>query len=241
MKGFVHSIETFGTVDGPGIRFVLFLKGCPLRCLYCHNPDTWYVGGAKEYEVKEIIDLYLKNINFYKNGGITVSGGEPLMQIDFIIELFMKAKEYNIHTCIDTSGISFVKEKLETFNLLLRYTDLFLVDIKELENNDHIKLTGESNENILNFIDFLDNNKKEFWIRHVVLYNYTFNKNKLVLLGNYLKKYKYLKKIQLLPYHDMGKIKYKNLKMDYILKDIKPTSKEDIKLAYEYLRIGLLN
>ena len=142
MNGYIHSIETFGTVDGPNIRLVVFTKGCPMRCLYCHNPDTWTCDNAKEMSPEEILQIYEKNKVYYSNGGITISGGEPLMQIDFVIDLLSKAKALGIHTCVDTSGILFNENNLEKFNQLINYVDLFLLDIKHIDDDKHIKLTG---------------------------------------------------------------------------------------------------
>ena len=162
MFGLIHSIETFGTVDGPGIRLVIFLKGCPMRCLYCHNPDTWTMENAIKMTSSEILEIYNRNKSFYANGGITVTGGEPLLQIDFLIDLFKKAKKENIHTCIDTSGISFKKEEIEKYDELMRYTDLVMLDIKHIDLKKHIELTSQSNEAILEFSKYLDEKKFQF-------------------------------------------------------------------------------
>lgn len=232
MKGLVHSIETFGTVDGPGIRFVLFLKGCPLRCKYCHNPDTWTTSGAQELEVNDIVSRVLKYKGYYGDkGGITVSGGEPLVQIDFIIELFKELKKYNINTAVDTSGYMFnpdneenVKKHLE----LNKYTDLFLLDIKHIDPIEHVELTGVKNDNTLAYAKFLSNNGKDMWIRHVVVPGITLNDVYLLKLKEFIDTLNTVKKIDVLPYHTMGEVKYNNLGIDYPLRGVKAPTKEEI-------------
>ena len=173
MIGKIHSFYAGGTVDGPGIRFVIFLKGCPLRCLYCHNPDTWTQDNALEYEAEDVVKEALKYKGYFKTGGgVTISGGEPLMQIDFVIEVFKLLKENDVHTALDTSGIYFDKnnpEILKKFDELNKYTDLFLLDIKHIDDNEHIKLTGKSNKNVLDFANYLSDNNKKMWIRHVLV------------------------------------------------------------------------
>ncbi len=232
MKGLVHSFETFGTVDGPGIRFVLFLKGCPLRCKYCHNPDTWSMDGAKEYEVSDIVSRVLKYKGYYGDkGGITVSGGEPLVQIDFVIELFKELKKHNINTAVDTSGFMFNPNNEESVNKhieLNKYTDLFLLDIKHIDPNGHIDLTGVKNDNTLAYAKFLSDNNKDMWIRHVVVPGYTLNDEYLIRLKEFIDTLNTVKKIDILPYHTMGEVKYNNLGIEYPLKGVKTPSKEEI-------------
>ena len=158
MKGYIHSTESFGTVDGPGIRFVVFMQGCPLRCLYCHNPDTWDKEKGKETTADELLTEYNKNREFYKRGGITVTGGEPLLQLDFVTELFRKSKEQGIHTCLDTSGIVFNKnsaEQVSRFDELIKHTDLVMLDIKHIDPEKHKTLTGSQNSNVLDFAEYL--------------------------------------------------------------------------------------
>ena len=154
MNGFIHSVESFGTVDGPGIRFVIFLQGCPMRCKYCHNPDTWEINKGVSMSADELIRQFNKNKSFYSNGGITVTGGEPLLQLDFLLELFEKAKKEGIHTCIDTSGVTYKDVETEfkrKIDRLMEYTDLVMLDIKHIDSEEHRKLTGHGNENILAF------------------------------------------------------------------------------------------
>ena len=186
IKGLIHSVESFGTVDGPGVRYVVFLKGCPLRCAYCHNPDTWDNQGALEMTAKEVLDGYFKNKEFYKNGGITVTGGEPLVQIDFLTELLKMAKDENIHTAIDTSGITFKECNTEKFEALMKYTDLILLDIKHIDEEKHIALTGQSNKNILEFAKYTEKKCVPLWIRHVVVPNLTDNYDDLYNLGKFI-------------------------------------------------------
>ena len=232
MKGLVHSIETFGTVDGPGIRFVLFLKGCPLRCKYCHNPDTWTMDGAQELEVSDIVNRVLKYKGYYGDkGGITVSGGEPLVQMDFVIELFKELKKHNINTAVDTSGYMFNPdnpESVEKHKKLNEVTDLFLLDIKHIDSKEHIELTKVDNKNTLAYAKFLSDNNKDMWIRHVVVPGITLNDEYLFRLKYFIYTLKTVKKIDVLPYHTMGEVKYKNLGIEYPLKGVRTPSKEEI-------------
>ncbi|MCD8377702.1 MAG: pyruvate formate lyase-activating protein [Candidatus Gastranaerophilales bacterium] len=210
-----HSIQTMGTVDGPGIRYVLFLQGCCFRCLFCHNPDTWS-GKANTMSVDETVADILKYKNFYQNsnGGVTVSGGEPLLQIQFLIELFKKLKSENLHTAVDTCGHVDITDNLKE---LIKYTDLFMLDIKHLDPETHYKLTGKNNDKVLRFLDFLCENNKSIRIRQVLIPGLTMDDEYINYLINFLKKYK-LEKVELLPYHDMAKEKYEKLRITYILK-----------------------
>ena len=189
MSGRIHSIETFGTVDGPGVRFVIFVQGCPMRCAYCHNPDTWPMVGGKEMEVSELLDQYERNRSFYTDGGITVTGGEPLMQIDFLIELFTECKKRNIHTCLDTSGIAFKKDN-DAFrakvDVLMPLTDLVMLDIKHIDPEKHKELTGQPNDGILAFAEYLSEHHVDLWIRHVVVPGITDDDEFLFKLGYFI-------------------------------------------------------
>jgi len=230
MQGRIHSFESFGTVDGPGVRYVVFVQGCPMRCAYCHNPDTWDMNGGKLVEPSVIIDQFVKNRSFYTDGGITVTGGEPLMQIDFLTELFTLAKEKDIHTCIDTSGIAFksdneeVKAKLDK---LLPLTDLIMLDIKHINNEKHKELTSQPNDGILAFAEYADKKDVDIWIRHVVVPGITDDDKYLDELGYFIGGLKNLKALDVLPYHTMGKVKYDKLGMDYKLKDVPAMSQKD--------------
>lgn len=227
IKGNIHSIETCGTVDGPGIRFVIFMQGCPLRCQYCHNPDTWQTDTNKLMTVDEIMQKYDGVKEFVRSGGITVTGGEPLLQIDFVTELFKVAKAHGIHTALDTSGITFNPENTENINKLLKYTDLVLLDIKHIDDAEHKKLTGASNKNILAFAQYLSEKQIPVWIRHVVVKDITLNEKYLKELGKFLATLNNIKALDVLPYHNMAIPKYESLGINYPLKNTPPTSKEE--------------
>lgn len=235
MKAKIHSFFAGGTVDGPGIRYVIFFKGCPLRCKYCHNPDTWTMEGASEYTVNEIVTQALKYKGYFANGGgVTVTGGEPLLQIDFLIELFKEFKKHNIHTACDTSGITFNlenKDLLNKFNELIKYTDLFLLDIKHIDDNIHKDLTGLSNKNPLEFAKYLSDNNKTMWIRHVLVPTITLDDEYLIKTKEFIDTLKTVEKIEVLPYHTMGKVKYESLNMEYPLEGINSPSKEEVRHA----------
>ena len=242
MDGFVHSLESFGTVDGPGIRFVVFLQGCPLRCLYCHNPDTWEKGKGNRISADELLREYDKNRDFYKRGGITVTGGEPLLQLDFVTELFEKAKKKGIHTCLDTSGITFIKSSekaLAGFDRLLECTDLVMLDIKHIDPEDHMKLTGADNRNVLSFAEYLEEKGKPFWVRHVIVDGWTNKKDELIRLGRYLAGFTCLKALDVIPYHTMGEAKYESLGIDYPLKGVEATTVASAVKAKSYIMEGL--
>ena len=235
MKGKIHSFFAGGTVDGPGIRYVIFFKGCPMRCLYCHNPDTWDINGAEEYSVDEIVSKALKYKGYFgSKGGITCTGGEPLVQIDFLIELFKKFKENNINTALDTSGIIFDpnnKELLNKFNELIKYTDLVLLDIKHIDDNEHIKLTSKSNKNILLFAKYLLDNNIKMWIRHVLVPTITLNDNYLIKTKEFIDTLKTVEKIEVLPYHTMAKSKYEKMNLKYPLEGIPEPTKDEVRHA----------
>lgn len=240
MDGYIHSIESFGTVDGPGIRFVVFLQGCPMRCLYCHNPDTWNLKDGKLTDTDDLISKFNAVKNFTR-GGVTVTGGEPLMQIEFVTEFFEKLKKDGIHTCIDTSGITFNPENKDYMNKLdklLGLTDLVMLDIKHIDDEEHMKLTSHSNKKILEFAKYLSDKGIEIWIRHVVVPTITFNEKYLYELGRFMAQLKTVKALDVLPYHDMGKAKYKELGLEYKLKDIKPLEKEKAEQAKKIILKG---
>ncbi|MCH5344983.1 MAG: pyruvate formate lyase-activating protein [Acetatifactor sp.] len=229
MQGRIHSLESFGTVDGPGTRFVVFVQGCPMRCAYCHNPDTWEMNGGTLMEPAEIIEQYDRNAAFYTNGGgITVTGGEPLMQVDFMIDLFTLAKKKNIHTCIDTSGIAFNPDNapfLEKLDKLITLTDLVMLDIKHIDPEKHKDLTAQPNDNILKFAAYLDEKNVDMWIRHVIVPGITDDDKYLFDLGYFIGQFRNLKALDALPYHTMGKPKYEKLGMKYKLEGVEPMNK----------------
>ena len=225
--GNIHSLESCGTVDGPGIRFVVFTQGCPMSCQYCHNPDSWTTTENKKMSVDEILEKYEGVKEFLRNGGLTVTGGEPLLQIDFVTELFKKAKEKQIHTALDTSGILFNRKNTEKIDELLKYTDLVLLDIKHIDNIEHKKLTGMPNVNILDFAKYLSEKNIPVWIRHVVVPESTYNEKYLSELGAFLSTLNNIKALDVLPYHNMAIPKYENLGINYSLKDLQPLTKEE--------------
>ena len=218
MQGRIHSLESFGTVDGPGTRFVVFVQGCPMRCAYCHNPDTWEMNGGTLMEPSYIIEQYERNSAFYVNGGgLTVTGGEPLMQIDFLIDLFTLAKKRNIHTCIDSSGIAYNPENAaqrEKLDKLMELTDLVMLDIKHIDPEKHKDLTQQSNTNILKFAEYLNEKQIDMWIRHVVVPGITDDDKYLFDLGYFIGQFNNLKALDVLPYHTMGEAKYEKLGME---------------------------
>ncbi|MBE6537519.1 MAG: pyruvate formate lyase-activating protein [Ruminococcaceae bacterium] len=234
IKGKIHSFESFGTVDGPGVRFVVFLQGCPMRCIYCHNPDTWDFSAAKyELSAAEVIEKMTRNLPFYKSGGITVTGGEPLAQIDFVTELFTLAKSEGIHTCIDTSGIYFksTPEALAKFDMLLSVTDLVMLDIKHIDENEHKRITGHSSESPLSFAKYLNEKKKPMRIRYVLLPDYTDKKEHLTALGVLLKDFSNIEKVEVLPYHELGRVKYERLGIPYPLENARVPDRDDVENA----------
>lgn len=226
LLGKIHSIETCGTVDGPGIRFVVFMQGCPLRCQYCHNPDSWEYDTNNLMTVQEILVKY-EGVREFCKGGITVTGGEPLVQIDFVTELFKQAQEKDIHTALDTSGLLFNRLNTSKIDELLKYTSLILLDIKHIDDAEHKKLTGHSNNSILDFACYLSEKNIPTWIRHVVVPEITYNEEYLSCLGKFLADLKNIKALDVLPYHDMAIPKYENLGLNYPLKNTPPLTKEE--------------
>ncbi len=242
ITGKIHSIESFGTVDGPGIRLVVFMQGCPMRCLYCHNPDTWKTSGGTSMTPKEIIKEYEKNQAFYRHGGITVTGGEPLLQTEFVTELFREAKKREIHTCIDTSGITYSEDNkfyIQSLDELMKYTDLVMLDIKHINSEKHKILTGHTNERILGFAKYLEEKKIPVWIRHVVVEGYTDSEYDLLELGRFIGSLKNLRALDVLPYHTMGKSKYKELGIDYPLENMPALDSKDALKAKEIILRGI--
>lgn len=224
--GNIHSIESCGTVDGPGIRFVVFTQGCPMRCQYCHNPDTWEFKDNKKVSTDEILAQY-DGVKEFCTGGITVTGGEPMCQMDFVTELFKKAQAKGINTALDTSGVMFKPDNKETVDELLKYTSVVLLDIKHIDDEEHKKLTGHSNKNIIAFAKYLSEIKKPMWVRHVVVPGITFKEEYLTRLGKFLGTLQNIAALDVLPYHDMAIPKYENLKIDYPLKGVPPLSHEE--------------
>ena len=229
MLGRIHSLESFGTVDGPGIRFVVFMQGCPLRCLYCHNPDTWEInpGTSSLREPGDLITEVLRYKNFIAKGGVTVTGGEPLLQPVFLKEFFRLCRENGLHTALDTSGYICSGKALE----VLEYVDLVLLDIKTIDAGLHHRLTGVGPENTFCFLDELERRQIPVWIRHVVVPGLTDDDASLEALARHISHYKMVEKAELLPYHTMGAYKYEARNMEYPLKGIGPLSKERLENA----------
>lgn len=239
IKGNIHSIETFGSVDGPGVRFLIFLQGCPMRCRYCHNADTWRVGTDNQMTADELLNRAERYRSYWgEDGGITVSGGEPLMQIDFLLELFQKAKQRGINTCIDTSGQPFTRRDpfFSKFQELLKVTDLFLADIKHIDEEEHFKLTKQKNANILDMLTYLSEQQKPVWIRHVLVPGITDNDEYLRQTRAFIETLHNVQKIEVLSYHSLGAYKWKELGLNYTLEDVQPPSAERIANAEKILR-----
>lgn len=243
MSGRIHSLESFGTVDGPGVRYVVFVQGCPMRCAYCHNPDTWEMNAGQIMEASEIIEQYERNKGFYKEGGLTVTGGEPLMQIDFLLELFTLAKEKDIHTCIDSSGIAYKTnanpEWLAKLDQLMTLTDLIMLDIKHIDPEKHKELTSQPNDGILAFVKYLDDHHVDMWIRHVVVPGITDDEESLFKLGYFIGQFSNLKALDVLPYHTMGAVKYEKLGIPYKLKDVPAMPQDQLLVAKKHIIDGI--
>jgi pyruvate formate lyase activating enzyme len=226
-KGWIHSVESLGTQDGPGIRYVVFTQGCPLRCKYCHNPDTWCMTDGQEIEVEELMSKILRCKPFISRskGGVTISGGEPTLQIDFVLELLKRCKEEELHTALDTSGY-IDKDKFES---LLPYIDLVLLDIKHIDDIEHQELTGVSNQKILEILNLLEKKGKSFWVRHVVVPGINDKVEYIERLTELLAPLDNLEKVELIAYHELGVHKWETIGLDYQLKDVKPPSKEKME------------
>ena len=241
--GNIHSVETCGTVDGPGIRYIVFTQGCLLRCQYCHNADTWKIDDGKQVTPEEIVEDVVKYKAFMdaSGGGITVSGGEPLLQIPFVTELFKLCKENGIHTTIDTSGGCFANkpEFLEELDELLKYTDLILLDIKHIDSKRHVKLTGKANAHFLEFARYLSDKKVPVWIRHVLVPTINDQDEYLEQLGEFIGTLENVEKVEILPYHQLGVYKWEALGYKYPLSEISSPSDESVEHAYQMLTRNL--
>lgn len=238
IKGRIHSVESFGSADGPGVRYIVFLKGCNMRCQYCHNPDTWAKDGGELMTPEEVLKKALRYKTYWKEkGGITVSGGEALLQIDFVTELFRLAKEKGVNTCLDTSGNPFSLEEpfKSKFDELMKYTDLFMLDIKHMDDTAHRKLTGQTNQNILEMAAYLSDHGKAMWIRHVLVPGITTEEDELHRLRSFLDTLKTVERVEVLPYHTLGVFKWKELGIPYQLEGVDPPTKEQIDRAKEIL------
>ena len=238
--GKIHSIESFGSVDGPGVRFVIFTQGCHMRCQFCHNPDTWNMEDGEEMSADDLLKQALRYKSYWKNkGGITVSGGEPLLQMDFLIELFTKAKAKGVNTTLDTSGNPFTRKEpfFSRFKELMEVTDLVMLDLKQTDTEKHKELTGRTNENILDMAKYLSDIGKDMWIRRVLVPNLTNDDNELNNLYSFISSLKTVKKVEILPYHTLGIFKWENLGIKYPLEGYKPPTKEEVEKAEKILHI----
>ncbi len=241
MSGFVHSTESFGTVDGPGVRFVIFLQGCPMRCKYCHNPDTWKMHSGSVRSAESLLKEYDRNSAFYRKGGITVTGGEALMQIDFLLELFRLARKKNIHTCLDTSGITYNPKNtgyMEKLDALMEVTDLVMLDIKHIDPEGHRDLTGHDNAPVLAFARYLEEKKVPVWIRHVVVPGITDDPALLLRLGRFIGQFSNIKALDVLPYHILGVSKYRELDLPYPLEGVEPATQKQAMEAKKIILTG---
>lgn len=237
-NGFVNSVESFGSVDGPGVRYIFFLQGCHMRCRYCHNPETWAMSGGEEMSPKEALTKALRYRNYWgKKGGITVSGGEALLQIDFVTELFELAKQEGIHTALDTAGNPFTTKEpfFGKFKRLMAVTDLVILDIKQMDPAEHKNLTGWSNENILEMARWCSDNGKHMWIRKVLVPGLTDSEKELTSLRDFVKTLKTVDRFEVLPYHTLGLSKWKKLGLPYTLEGVKPPTKEELARANQIL------
>ncbi len=232
----VHSIESFGTVDGPGIRFVLFLQGCHLECKYCHNRDTWDINGGEYKSVDDIVEKVkeYKNYIIPSGGGVTVTGGEPLLQVKFLIEFFERLKKEGINTCIDTSGMVALTEDIKE---VLKMTDLVLLDIKHIDDEKCKDLVGKSNKLELEFAKYLSDNNIRMWIRQVLIPGYTDDEKDLIKLKEFINTLHTVEKVQVLPYHSMGKYKWEKLGLKYSLDGVREATTEEVEKAKKILKI----
>lgn len=240
MLGAIHSIETFGLVDGPGVRYVIFMQGCHMRCKFCHNADTWKVK-EPDQSAEAVLKKALRYRPYWKeNGGITVSGGEPLLQIDFLIELFTQAKKEGVHTTLDTCGQPFTFEEpfFSKFKQLMKVTDLVLLDIKHIDEKAHKELTGHTNQNILEFAKYLSDIQKPVWIRHVLVPTINTDKVYLKRLHQFVAQLKNVERVEVLPYHTLGAYKWKELGLEYPLEGIPTPSDQQLQIANTILETG---
>lgn len=236
MQGRIHSFESFGTVDGPGVRFVIFMQGCHLQCKYCHNRDTWNACGGKLFSVSEVMKKIKRFENYFlPSGGITISGGEPLLQPNFVLELVKSCKTLGYHVAIDTSGVVALTN---TIKEIIELADLFLLDIKSIDDETCKWLSGVSNEKELAFAHYLDAHKKPMWIRQVLIPGITDKEKDLLALRDFINSLSNVEKVELLPYHDFGKFKWQNLGVSYPLEGVLPPSEEEISRAKKILELN---
>lgn len=234
MDGSIHSLETFGTLDGPGIRFVLFTQGCALQCQYCHNPDTWDTSLGKKMSVEQVLAEIEPYLEYYRRsgGGITVTGGEPSLQATFVAELFKQCKSrWGLHTCLDSSGFCDPSHADE----LLKYTDLVLLDLKMMDREKHIALTRQPNDRTLRFAEHLSARGTKMWIRHVLVPGLTDEREDLLALGKYIRTLNNVEKVEILPYHRMGVYKWEKTGKKYPLEGVQSPTADEVKRAYKLI------
>ena len=239
MQGRVHSVESFGSADGPGVRYIIFLQGCPMRCRFCHNPDTWKAEGGELKSVTDLLDEAERYSRYWgKDGGITVSGGEALLQLDFLLELFGEAKKRGINTCLDTSLAPFTREGswFEKFGQLVDACDLMLCDIKHIDAAEHLSLTGRDNANILDAFRYLDERDQQIWIRQVLVPSITDSDDSLRRTREFIASLSNVQRVEVLPYHTLGVFKWKDLGIPYTLEDVDPPTPEQTERATKILR-----
>ncbi|MBE6144815.1 MAG: pyruvate formate lyase-activating protein [Firmicutes bacterium] len=230
MIGYIDSVETMGLVDGPGIRFVVFFKGCKLRCLFCHNPETWTKDNALEITSEELLKKILKYKNYYVDGGVTFSGGEPLLQDEFLIDILKKCKMVNLHTAIDTSGVG-----IGNYEEILKYTDLVILDIKAIDNEGFNYMTGQNIDEFYKFLDICQRLNKKLWLRQVIVPGINDTEKYILKLKEFISKIKNVEKIELLPYHLYGVDKYQKLGIEYKLKGVSAMDETHLKELYNLL------
>ncbi len=240
--GLVHSLESFGSVDGPGVRFVIFLQGCSLRCRYCHNPETWACGVGERWSAEDLFRHVWRYRNYWgKKGGITVSGGEPLLQPDFVTELFRLARAKKVHTALDTAGQPFRPDDpayLAAFDALMAVTSLVILDLKEIDSDKHRRLTGRPNENILAMARHVSDLGVPLWIRHVLVPGLTDDEDGLRRTGEFIASLRTVERVEVLPYHTLGLFKWQKLGIPYSLNDARIPTPEEVRRAEELLMVS---
>ena len=238
VRGNIHSFETFGLVDGPGVRFVVFVQGCPMRCQFCHNPDTWSTNENQVMTAQEVFEKAIRYRPYWKDhGGVTVSGGEPLLQMDFVTELFKICKENGVNTCLDTAGGPFRKDTkfLKKFKTLMEHTDLIMLDIKEINNKRHEIITGMKNDHILEMAKTMDEMGKKMWIRHVLVPERSDYDEDLIKLREFISGLKNVEMVEVLTYHTLGMHKWDILVFEYKLDGIAPPTAQRVENANRIL------
>ena len=240
-KGYVHSVETFGLVDGPGVRYIIFLQGCAMRCQYCHNPETWAFTRDTEKTPQEAFAAALRYRNYWRdNGGLTISGGEPLLQMDFVSEVFRLARAKGVHTALDTSGQPFAPDNADwmlRFDAMLENTSLVILDLKEIDDEKHKALTGHTNQNILAMARYVADHGVPLWIRHVLVPGLTDDADGLRQLDAFIKTLPTVRRVEILPYHTLGLFKWKNLGIPYPLDGVRVPTEEEVSTAEDLLHV----